>query len=200
MNENLWPDPKKRMVGLFTDLRLYYDALDIADLYGEFSKSRLEEGLSKRVKGLIYIEKLSARVVNDLTRELIDFGWIKRKAKPLTSKTQDVFLLTKNGKEIMQAFRSDIKVYRRQLILKMHELYTIPGWFVNRLWEVNPQGQGEIVIPAPLRKWNPESRKWEDNKWGDELSQQVMDSFILINKVCPCAFPIKKKPGSLKFK
>jgi len=79
------------------------------------------------------------------------------------------------------------------LILKMHELYTVPGWFVNRLWDLNPAGQGEIVIPAPMKSWNPKSKQWEDKEWNRELSEQVSNSLRLINKISEGAFPISEK-------
>jgi hypothetical protein len=63
-----WPAPKKRNVGLFTDLKLFSDALEIGEKQGEFSKTQLAEGLSKRVKGLVFIDELSKRVIDDLVQ------------------------------------------------------------------------------------------------------------------------------------
>ena len=81
---NVWDNPAKRSVGLFTDLRLFYDALDVAAQMDSFSKEELEDRLSKRVKGLIFIEKLSPRVLDDLVRELTEFGWIYKHGKSNT--------------------------------------------------------------------------------------------------------------------
>ena len=47
MGKRYWDTPGKRSVGLFTDLRLFSDALDIAQFYTIFSKKQLKEGLSK---------------------------------------------------------------------------------------------------------------------------------------------------------
>jgi len=183
-----WPTPLKRNVGLFTDLKLFSDALEIGEKQREFSKSQLAEGLSKRVKGLIFIDELSKRVLDDLIRELMDFEWIQ-KAPANSSK----FMLTGKGKEARTKYEVDKRSYIKQLIVEMHRVYTIPGWFVNRLWELNPGGQGEIVVPAPLRSWIPESRKWENQKWDMELDEQVVEAVRLIKKISDGAFPIDEK-------
>ncbi|MFC2146239.1 hypothetical protein ACFLRT_02650 [Acidobacteriota bacterium] len=179
-----WPTPLKRNVGLFTDLKLFSDALEIGEKHGEFSKIQLAEGLSKRVKGLIFIDELSKRVLDDLVRELMDFEWIQKITKNFPG-----FTLTGKGKEAIIKYKVDKGAYTQQLIVEMHRVYTIPGWFVNRLWELNPGGQGEIVVPAPLKNWNPESRKWEHKEWDNELAEQAVESIRLIKKISKGAFP-----------
>ena len=186
--EQFWPTPLKRNVGLFTDLKLFSDALDIGEKQGKFSKAQLAEGLSKRVKGLIFIDELSKRVLDDLVRELMDFEWIQK-----VTGNSSKFTLTGKGKEARTKYEEDKRAYIKQLIVKMHRVYTIPGWFVNRLWELNPGGQGEIVVPAPLRNWNPESRKWEYKEWDNELAEQAVESVRLIKKIIDGAFPIDEQ-------
>ncbi len=181
-----WPQPPKRKVGLFTDLRLFIDALEIGEKQGEFTKPQLTEGLSNRVKGLMFIKKLSRRVIDDLIRELINFDWLEKQTKH----GAPGFTLTKKGKTLWLLYESDRNAFTQQLIIEMHQLYIIPGWFVNRLWELNPSGQGQIVIPAPLPNWHPKARKWENKEWDNELAEQAGASIRLINKTCTGAFPI----------
>lgn len=188
MLKKYWKTPNKRSVGLFTDLRLYYEALNITRRKETVTKAQLTEDLSKRVKGLIFIEKLSGRVIYDLIRELINFGWLRPKKAHTPS-----FTMTENGIEAMSTFQRDRHVYLEILILKMQNVYTIPGWFVNRLWDLNPEGQGEVIVPAPPRKWNPQARQWEDKEWTDELSEQVLASRRIIRSVCSGGFPFNEQ-------
>lgn len=183
IKSSFWPTPLKRNVGLFTDMKLFSDALEIGEKQGEFSKAQLAEGLSKRVKGLLFIDQLSKRVLDDLVRELIEFEWMQK------TENASTFSLTEKGKEVRNLYEVNNKLYTNRLIEEMHRIYTIPGWFVNRLWELNAGGQGEIVIPAPLRSWNPESRAWENKKWDKELAEQAVESIRLIKKISEGAFP-----------
>lgn len=188
MIREYWQYPQKRSVGLFTDLRLFYDALDVTLRREIVTKAILKEDLSKRVKGLTLIENLSTRLIDDLVRELINFGWIK------TYKMRSYsYILTNEGFETISIYQKDKNLYLEILILKMQNVYTIPAWFVNRLWDLNPYGQGEIIVPAPLRKWNPKVRQWEDKKWTNELSEQVCASRNTIINVCRGGFPIDEK-------
>lgn len=189
MKNKHWDNPVKRSVGLFTDLRLFADALDIARFYDVFSKKQLREGLSKRVKGLIFIKELSLRVINHLVRELVDFGWIGQ----FGNGSHSHYRLTENGSKVIELLKNGKQKYFELLILKMHEIYTVPGWFVNRLWDLNPDGQGEIVIPAPMKSWNPKSKPWEDKEWNRELSEQVRNSFRSVSKICEGAFPVSEE-------
>ncbi len=72
----------------------------------------------------------------------------------------------------------------------MQKLYTIPGWFVDRLWTINPSRQGEVVVPTPPPDWNPNSRQWEDKSWTNDLQNQTFRTLTLIEDICPGAFPI----------
>jgi hypothetical protein len=136
---------------------------------------------------LIFIEKLSPRVIDDLVRELSDFEWIKK-----IGERSLLFILTEKGEKVRKSFISNTAQYIEQLTFQMQKIYAIPGWFVNRLWDLNPEGQGEIALPAPLRKWNPESRGMGNKKWDDELGDQALEPVRLINKICNGAFPVEE--------
>lgn len=187
MDNNVWQKQKRKSVGLFTDLKLFYDALDITSKHNIMTKRLLRDSLSKRVKGLIFIKELSKRVIDDLMRELIDFGWIEY----LTNK-KSFFFLTNNGNKALRLYENDSEAYIMLLVERMHAIYTIPGWFVKRLWDLNQKNQGEIVIPAPLRKWNPMSRQWKDTNWNNELTEQVIESVRKIKKLSEGSFPVEE--------
>ena len=71
----------------------------------------------------------------------------------------------------------------------MQDVFITPAWFVKRLWELNEVGQGQIVIPLPLREWHPKSRVWTENNWDDEIEMISRDTAILIQRKIPGAFP-----------
>ncbi|MCP4150074.1 MAG: hypothetical protein GY757_20170 [bacterium] len=185
MTRKIWDTPPKRTVGLFTDLRLFNEALEVAHVYEFISKERLTAELSARVKGLIFTKKLSNRVIADLIRELLEFNWIEGNPH-----NPSIWVLTDEGQEVLREYKKDRQRFMRKLCLKMHESYRIPGWFVNRLWELNPEGQGEIVIPVPPKDWTTISRQWQDNEWNDELTTQTVRAISFINKICPGCFPV----------
>jgi len=187
MKMKIWDTPHKRSVGLFTDLRLFYEALEVAYVHDYFSKKRLREQLSARVKGLIFTARLSKRVIADLVRELLNFNWIQE-----SPGDPSIWTLTDEGQEVLKGYKKSRQYFMQKLCFKMHESYQIPGWFVNRLWELNPEGQGEIVVPVPPRDWAPISREWNDNDWNDELAEQTTRAVSFINKICPGSFPVSE--------
>ncbi len=191
MSLKTWPTPKSRNIGLFTDLRLFSEAMELAYEQNIISKQYLMEEMPQRVKGLLFVKSQSSRGVEHLLRELRSFRWLLIVD---SSKSMDnaKYRLTDEGRKAFKLSKHYRGGFLRLLTTQMHNLYTIPGWFVHRLWVINPEGQGEIVIPTPPRDWSPKSRKWEDKVWTDELAQQTKMSLQIIESVCAGAFPIEK--------
>ena len=75
------------------------------------------------------------------------------------------------------------------LLDKMQKVFITPAWFVNRLWELNQSGQGQIVIPMPLKSKPLKSRKWSDNTWTPDLEEVSLSTIRLIQKKIPGSFP-----------
>jgi len=188
----IWPPQKSRSIGLFTDLRLFSEALELAYEQGIITKQELVEDIPQRVKGLLFIESQSERGVEHLLRELRSFKWISFVHPSPKSMDNAKYCVTDEGKKAFELFKHSKRDFLRLLTTKMHDLYTIPGWFIHRLWAINPKGQGEVIIPIPPRDWRPESRKWEDKNWTDELATQTKKSLQLIKSVTTGAFPIEK--------
>lgn len=196
---NVWPTPKSRNIGLFTDLSLFSEAIEIAFIDGFITKDSLIEDLSQRFKGLLFVKNQSPRGISDLIREMRIFNWLVP-CDILTVQDNPKYCLNDKGKKAYEIFKRSKKGFLRLLTTKMHEAYTIPGWFVYRLFTINPKGQGEVVIPAPPRDWSPHSRKWEDNLWNDDLEYQTIKSLEIINNICCGAFPITKDSWVRKVK
>jgi DNA-binding HxlR family transcriptional regulator len=188
-NNEWWSLPKSRNVGYFTDLSLYSEAMKIISERGKVTTSYLRQELGQRTRGLKLIRKQSSRAVNDLARELEEFGWLQRENK--LSKAQGaLYTLTEDGEEVL---RLDTRIFNHRLAVRMQELFTIPGWFVDRLWKINPEGQGEVILPSPSKNWRPEPRPWEQKSWNRELERQALKSSRMANSVSPGSFPIEEE-------
>ncbi|MEP7317091.1 MAG: hypothetical protein ABI921_00060 [Panacibacter sp.] len=180
-----WKFKKNHSVGLFTDMNLYYEALTIAKNKGVINVAILEKNLLERVIGLKYIETFKKRAFQDLLRELNRFKYIY--------KDENNFLLTESGNKLLDAYKNSIENYHDSLLNKMNSEHGIPGWFINRLWTINPGGQGQVVVPSPIKLWKPAKQKWKDNLWNDELTIVSEETHTQINKRLPNSFPMDIK-------
>jgi hypothetical protein len=186
---NSWPKPKSKSVGLFTDIRLYYDSLELINKFQFISKEELKEELSERVKGLRFIQKFSETPAYHLLRELMLFNWI---SSDINSSGDTYFSLTLEGVESFELYKKNKQSFSFLLIAKMQQIYVIPAWFINRIWKLSIQRQGEIIIPAPVKSWNPDSRKWEEKNWDNELIEISSNTYDAINQICPGSIIFKK--------
>lgn len=178
-----WPTPKLYGVGHFIEFNLYREALMIAKSKGYIDKSLLTSEIPQRVKGLILIDSISETVYADLIRELVHYGFIKREAK------NDLYKIDDEGLCYLDLCYSNNEKALDVLLDKMQQVFITPAWFVNRLWELNQKGQGQIVIPLPLKSWHPELRKWSDNSWTTELENVSIDTIQLVKKKIQGSFP-----------
>jgi len=183
-----WKLPASRNVGYFTDLSLYSEAMKIASERGSVTIPYLKQELSQRTQGLKLIMKQSSRAVTDLVRELQEFGWLQRDSVPARPQETRYSLTLEGDKNL----RLDERALNHRLAERMHALFTVPGWFVARLWKINPVGQGEIILPSPPREWRAEPRPWEHKAWDRELECQALVSSRMANAVSPGAFPIEE--------
>lgn len=188
MSGNWWDLPKSRNVGLFIDISLYSEALKITAERGSITASFLRQELSQRTRGLLFVEKQSERVAKDLVRELYEFKWLQRANGSGQSSENALYKLTPDGNEILGLPEHKV---RRRLTIEMHRRFIIPGWFISRLWKINPAGQGEVILPSPLRDWRPKARPWEEKDWTGDLTTQVLKASEMAQSVCPGSFPIE---------
>jgi hypothetical protein len=184
-----WGLPKSRDVGYFSDLSLYLEALKITSERGSITTSYLREEISQRTQGLKLVNKQSPSKVKDLVRELQRFDWLQKESE-LSKTQQALYTLTSKGKQVLTL---DSRAFNHQLAVKMQDLFTIPGWFVDRLWKINPKGQGEIILPSPLKDWKPEPRPWEKKQWDEELKYQALRASKMADFISPGSFPIEEE-------
>lgn len=178
-----WRFNKNHSVGLFTDMNLYYEALCIAKNRGYINVSVLEKNLLQRVIGLKYIETFKNRAFQDLIRELNRFKYV--------FKDGNDFYISESGVRLIEIHDNSIDNYHDSLVEKMNLEFGIPGWFINRLWTINPKGQGQVVLPSPIKSWKPGKQKWKDNLWNEELKKVTEETHIQINRRLPYSFPMK---------
>lgn len=182
-NKQAWPTPSLYGVGHFTEFNLYREALIIAKGKGYIDKAILISEIPQRVKGQTLIDSISDSMYIDLIRELVHYGFIKRESKI------DLYTITDEGSKYLDLSISNPEKALDILLNKMQKVFITPAWFITRLWELNRLGQGQIVIPLPLRNWHPASRKWSDNCWTRELEVISLETIRLVNKKIPGSFP-----------
>lgn len=181
-------------MGLFTDLTLYAEALEIALEEGWVNTYSLQRELRPRLQKMRLVQRQSIRTVERLIRELRAFGWLQRHPASKKSFVTARHTITSNGREALNISRQKPrKRFRRLLASKMQEVYVIPGWFIARLWKINPEGQGELILPAPQAKWRPVSRQWEDYEWNSTLQSQTLAAAKQAREANPSAFLISNK-------
>lgn len=199
-NNKFWPSPESRTVGFYSDSTLYADVLELASNVEYFTKSDLQNFLVNHVKGLTFILSFSETAIDSLIRELFHFKWIgyyfsdptkaEKNYQSFSSNQANIFTLSKEGAAALGLYRKDKGKFFDQLIVELHKTYVIPGWFIQRLWDLNPNGQGEVVIPSPPKKWNPVHRQWHDNEWNEDMVNQVKKSYELVDKFFPNSFTL----------
>lgn len=184
---DLWTTPHSRGVGFFTDLRLYAEALALAQEYEGVTASLLQRQLVQRIQKMRLVLQQSEHAVEGLLRELRLYGWLQPRQGSVATAAH---IVTPEGQKALELSRRDQWGFRRLLTSKMQEVYTIPGWFISRLWEINPSGQGEVILPAPPKSWSPASRNWDDTIWDQTLNTQTLEAAYQARSVSPTAFPI----------
>lgn len=180
---NSWDKPELFGVGQFTDLRLYGEALRLASSKNFISIDSLQADLPQRIKGLLLVEGFGKKAFVDLLRELQRFGFIH---KVYTDK----YIITPAGIEYSKIELTDPIIAKRILLQKTQKVFVTPAWFINRMWKWNHNGQGQIVIPKPIKEWSTASRRWEDNRWTAELEDVCNLTYNRIQQVLPGAFPV----------
>ena len=193
LNKLYWSSPKRRSLSSSSDLRLFYEAIEFIDKYELVSKKQIKQELSVRVKGLKLIQNLSDTGLENLIKELKLFKWIISDRPNLSDKSENnIYRLTKEGMQALNIYKTNNKEFLKILITKMHKEYVIPGWFIDRLWRLNPDGQGQLIIPTPIKSWKPNSINNDFYEWNNELIEQVTKSYDVIKKVSPNSFNVNK--------
>lgn len=182
----MWKSPKLFGVGQFVEMRLYSIVLTIAKTFGYITIELLQQEIPERIKGLIVVNSISKRTYDDLIRELLYFGFLKK------IKIDNRYSITDEGIFYLELLSDNPDRAKDLLLEKTQEIFITPGWFINRLWELNPQGQGQIVIPTPVRSsiGKLPSRLWEDYKWNVQVDIATEDTYNQITKALPLSFPI----------
>jgi len=191
LHNEQWPVPRSREVGLFTDLTLYAEALALAQEYGAVTVSLLQRDLGQRMQKMRLVLRQSERTVERLMRELRYFDWLKPRSGSAEKLTIAPHMITPEGQQAFTLSRKDARAFRRLLTVKMQQVYVIPGWFIARLWQINPEGQGEVILPDPLDDWQPSSRDWNDTTWNETLHTQTLVAAQQARKASLNAFPIR---------
>jgi hypothetical protein len=190
MRDGLWPQPQRRDVGVFSDLSLYVDALELAQHHGGITATLLQKELGPRLRAFRLVRQQSASVTRSLVAELQLFGWLGPFEVSPQRRACIPVQLTADGHEALKQARADPRAFLRSLAERMHAVYVIPGWFVSRLWAINPS-QGEVILPAPGADWSPSPATREARSWTSELRDHTLAASALARAANPLAFPVE---------
>lgn len=182
----MWKSPKLFGVGQFVEMRLYSIVLTIAKSFGYITIELLQQEIPERIKGLIVVNSISKRTFDDLIRELLYFEFLKR------NKRDNTYSITDQGVYYLDLLLNEPMKANDLLLEKTQEVFITPGWFINRLWELNLEGQGQIVIPTPVRSSIVKlpARLWDDYQWNTQVENATEETYNQIKKVLPSSFPI----------
>lgn len=182
----MWNSPKLFGVGQFVEMRLYGIVLTIVKSFGYLTIDLLQQEIPERIKGLIVVNTISKRTCDDLIRELLYFEFLKR------NKIDNIYSITDEGNFYLELLAHAPQSAKDLLLKKTQEVFITPGWFINRLWELNPKGQGQIVIPTPVRSsiGKLSSRVWDDYQWNPQVDTATEETYKQIKKSLPTSFPI----------
>jgi hypothetical protein len=185
LTERLWPMPKHRTIGSFSDLTLYVDTLACARDSQGITAALLQSALAPRLRASRLVHRQALSTIRSVLEELVGFGWLRRDdALPAAR-----FALTVEGVTALQTACCAERSFLRQLANQMHAVYTIPGWFVARLWTINPQS-GEVILPVPVQGWSASLSSRAYGKWGPELEQETTAALRRAQQANPAAFPV----------
>ena len=184
--EPVWQKPRHRdFAAIGSDVEVYQEVLkfsaDEPFLTAEILLSP-EQGLKNRFRKLVLIQSPTKTNARGMLTLLEHFGWL--------NEDNSRFTITNSGREVLAQTKNDIRLFRREFAVQLHDCYQVPGWFVSRLHTLNPAGQGEIILPAPPRLPGIGRRGWAENAWPMQLDEVVIDSARKANAVIPGAFPI----------
>ncbi len=180
-----WPKPESKNFAEVKDPILFQEVIEIAFDEGHVSLNKLiskNEGLSKRLFNYWLVDKPTKTTIMGLLGAMKNFGWM-RESSP------GEYILSEAGL-IIHEYASDLKLFRRKLLKEMYKRYVFPGWIISRLVSLNPEGQGQIVLPSPIKTWKPKQRLWEDSEWSEDLSEQVLNASQTANEIFPKSFPM----------
>jgi hypothetical protein len=189
MSDGLWPTPRQRNVGAFSDLSFYVDALEQARAPHGVTAAQLQDALAPRLRSLRRVEQPGPSTICAVLEELRLFGWVSPADGSAAPRIGTVYTLTAEGEQALRTGREGPRRFLRLLAVRMHAVYTIPGWFVARLWAINPR-QGEVILPAPAHGWAPSEQAQTAGGWTAELEEEARRAARRARTANAAAFPV----------
>ncbi len=179
-----WGRPQSRDFKALGDILVYAEVLHVACAEPFVTEEKLlspEEGLRNRFRKPFLVQAPTKTNVRAVLSLLQRFGWLSADDKLR-------FTITPEGRLVA---RSSPQTFRRLVAENLHRTYTVPGWFVSRLYELNTAGQGEIVLPAPPKQLGLGRREWARGDWTRELDDVVRAAAAQANQLLAGAFPVE---------
>ncbi len=182
-----WNIPRSRQVGSYGSVKLYHEALKVAERIGSISVDTLlspDDGIGPRLRGLLFVPRITRTLARGMISEMLAYEWIR-------NSTDTAYRLSAAGALALEQANSNYDTFKKALLIKMQTRFIIPGWFVWRLQTINPDS-GEVVLPSPPRSWKPSRRVWRGNEWTLILKEQATKAYRQC-RVLRGAFPVPEK-------
>jgi len=150
MSNELWPQPRRRDVGVFSDSTLYIDALDLAAQHDGITPSFLQKELRPRLRALRLVRQQSASVVRRLVDELHLFGWLEMVGTVDRQRTAARARLTPQGQATLELAQTDRQAFASFLLPRQKRSSRVRSGCgrVSRVFEAHRAPGGGLQDPA----------------------------------------------------
>ncbi|MBK8039249.1 MAG: hypothetical protein IPK22_19260 [Verrucomicrobiaceae bacterium] len=185
-----WAKPLCRDFASVVDHHVLAEVLTIAASTQVISSQKLmspDDGLGARLRKLIKIRQATQTSATGLMTLLTRFRWLQK------AQTGEGHCITDEGRRVLALNKVAPDRFRIGVTEALHKYYTIPGWFIERLFALNPKGEGQIVLPAPRRRFKATKAMQSDCDWTSYLSDETAASIVEVNNRLPGSFPVDNK-------
>ena len=184
-----WPAPRQPQIALVGDLTVHADVLAIVAAQPDATVALVNRELAPRLRASRQVERYGPATVRGVLEELSHYGWLSSRIADVGGKRQRVYSISDTGTSAERMAAEGSRLFLRLFADRMQAAYTIPGWFVDRLWKINPTS-GEVILPAPVPDWEASSAARDAGVWCRELEQLTEESAHAARRASPSAFPV----------
>lgn len=184
-----WPVPPHPQIALVGDLTVHADVLAIVASQPDATATLVNQELAPRLRAGRQVESYGPATVRGVLDELSHYGWLSHRIADVGGKRQHAYTITPEGELAARLAAEGGRPFLRLIAGRMQEACTIPGWFVDRLWRINPTS-GEVILPAPTLDWEASQAAREAGVWGPELKRATEAAARAARHASAAAFPV----------
>jgi hypothetical protein len=184
-----WPAPRHPQIALVGDLTVLADVLAIVASQPDATAALVMRALAPRLRAGRQVERYGPATVHGVLEELSHYDWLRHRVDEVGAKRHRVYSVTDEGEVAARVAAAGGRPFLRLIAGRIQDACTIPGWFVDRLWKINPTS-GEVILPAPVLDWEASATARSSGSWGPELEQTTVETARSARCAAHAAFPI----------